>query len=139
MADFEGSLASASLSQYHSGLLELGVASHADLVDAEDEDLEGIGMKKVEIGRLRRRMADGGGPGNAGDVVTVHAVPADEPPKPMMVPDWNSQGQQQQLGGTMAPVQQPAPVHNVGMPPNARIVAPLEHLNSYNQVAAGGY
>ena len=32
-----------------------------------------------------------------------------------------------------------APVHNVGMPPNARIVAPLEHLNSYNQVAAGGY
>ena len=32
-----------------------------------------------------------------------------------------------------------APVQNVGMPPNARIVPPLEHLNAYNQVAAGGY
>ena len=31
-----------------------------------------------------------------------------------------------------------APVHNVGMPPNARIVAPLEHLNSNNQVSEAG-
>jgi len=32
-----------------------------------------------------------------------------------------------------------APVRNVGMPPGARVVGQMEHLNSNNQVAAGGY
>jgi hypothetical protein len=32
-----------------------------------------------------------------------------------------------------------APVRNVGMPPGARVVSQMEHLNSNNQVAAGGY
>lgn len=63
MSDALGAfLADAKLSQFHGALVELGVAQPAHLEEADDADLEGIGMKSIEIRRLRRCMANAAAP-----------------------------------------------------------------------------
>ena len=47
-------LQAAQLSQYETALRELGCTVPADLADLEDEDLMEMGMKKLEISRMRR-------------------------------------------------------------------------------------
>ena len=102
MADLQGFLAGVSLSQYHGGLVGLGVSSPSDLVDAEDADLEGIGMKKVEIGRLRRSAPAGAEmskEGMASAPMMVQAVPAQQAAPVMTIPDYIQQpGMMQQPG-----------------------------------------
>ena len=52
--DLSTVLQSAQLSQYETALRELGCTVPADLADLEDEDLMEMGMKKLEISRMRR-------------------------------------------------------------------------------------
>ena len=52
--DLSSALQSAQLSQYETALRELGCTVPADLADLEDEDLMEMGMKKLEISRMRR-------------------------------------------------------------------------------------
>ena len=47
-------LQAAQLSQYETALRELGCTVPADFADLEDEDLMEMGMKKLEISRVRR-------------------------------------------------------------------------------------
>ena len=47
-------LESARLAKYENGLRELGCEIIADLADVEDQDLMELGMKKIEVTRLRR-------------------------------------------------------------------------------------
>ena len=47
-------LQEANLSQYESALRDLGAAFGNDLAGLEEEDLVEIGMKKLEVARLRR-------------------------------------------------------------------------------------
>ena len=75
MSELERFLASANLSTYHGALLELGVTQPSHLSDAEDEDLASIGMKVLEVNRLRRYMR-GTAPSEVRqtEVATVEAV-----------------------------------------------------------------
>ena len=52
--DLSSALQSAQLSQYETALRELGCTVPADFADLEDEDLMEMGMKKLEISRVRR-------------------------------------------------------------------------------------
>ena len=52
--DLSTVLQSAQLSQYETALRELGCTVPADFADLEDEDLMEMGMKKLEISRMRR-------------------------------------------------------------------------------------
>ena len=85
MADLQTFLAGASLGHYYDALVQLGVSCPADLEDAEDEDLLGIGIKQVEIQRMRRAMAPGAempkeGKQVQGELEGIAPV--------MVVPDW---------------------------------------------------
>ena len=69
------------------------------MVDAEDADLESIGMKKVEIKRMRRGVAAATGAGVSKGAAAsapqmVQAVPAEPVPAPMVVPNWQGGAQQ---------------------------------------------
>jgi hypothetical protein len=108
MSELERFLAGANLSTYHGALLELGVTQPSHLSDAEDEDLASIGMKVLEVRRLRRYMR-GTAPSEVRhtEAATVEAVTME-----VVVPDWQAptavpQVQQQM---TMPPVMMAAPV-----------------------------
>jgi hypothetical protein len=97
MSDALGAfLADAKLSQFHGALVELGVAQPAHLEEADDADLEGIGMKSIEIRRLRRCMANAAAPGmmpkdraQAPQVIQGQAVMPPSKVPEMIVPEWN--------------------------------------------------
>ncbi len=98
MSDALGAfLADAKLLHFHGALVELGVGQPAHLEEADDADLEGIGMKSIEIRRLRRCMANAtAAPGmmpkdgaQAPQVTQGQAViPSSKVPE-MIVPEWN--------------------------------------------------
>ncbi len=108
MSELERFLTGANLSTYHGALLELGVTQPSHLSDAEDEDLASIGMKVLEVKRLRRYMR-GTAPSEVRqtEAATVEAVSVE-----VVVPDWQAptavpQVQQQM---TMLPVMMAGPV-----------------------------
>ena len=105
MADLQGLLAGASLSHYYSDLLALGVSSPGDFVDCDDADLAGIGMKKVEISRLRRNLLAPADKGGGAIPLQAEPVIADNP---MVVPNWSS--------GAAAP----ASAQNIAPPPQVQ-------------------
>ena len=108
MSELERFLAGANLSTYHGALLELGVTQPSHLSDAEDEDLASIGMKMLEVKRLRQYMR-GTAPSEVRqkEAATVEAVTME-----VVVPDWQAPAAvpqvQQQM--TMPPVMMAAPV-----------------------------
>jgi hypothetical protein len=53
-ATLSAALAAAHLSQYEDALRALGCAEPADLADCEEADMMELGMKKMEIKRLKR-------------------------------------------------------------------------------------
>ena len=56
----------AKLSKHQASLEEEGYADTADIIEATDDDLAGCGLKKPELRRLRRTLAELGGGGAAG-------------------------------------------------------------------------
>lgn len=52
--DLSSALQGAKLSQYEHALRELGCALASDLAELEEVDLLEIGMKKIEVKRLKR-------------------------------------------------------------------------------------
>ena len=92
MADLQSFLEGVRLAQYYNALTGLGVSTPADVSMAEDADLVGIGMKKIEINRLRRGIAPGAEMAKevmASAPQMVQAVPAAMPPA-AMAPGMNS-------------------------------------------------
>ena len=59
-ADLGMFLAANNLSQYDGALRSLGAEQTSDLVDLTEGDMEGIGMKKLEIKRLQRAVGASG-------------------------------------------------------------------------------
>ena len=57
-SDFEALLTAANLTDYASALRAAGVVEVADIGDVDDSDLAKMGMKKLEIKRLRRLHSD---------------------------------------------------------------------------------
>ena len=49
-------LEKANLTQYKNELMGMGAVTGDDLQHMTDQDLEGLGMKKLEISRLRRNL-----------------------------------------------------------------------------------
>ena len=45
------------MEQYHQAFVELGAGVAAHLVDLDDEDLQAVGLKKLEKARLRKALA----------------------------------------------------------------------------------
>jgi hypothetical protein len=64
MSDLSAFLAGANLSQHEAQLTALGAQVVSDLADVEDAELEQLGLKGLEIKRLRRKIEEhalGGG------------------------------------------------------------------------------
>ena len=76
-------LQDANLSDYQPKLQQLGVAAPGDIADAEDADLEAMGMKVLEVKRIRRKLEEL----NAGSAMVVSDYDTE-----IVVPDYCPEG-----------------------------------------------
>ena len=91
-------LEDANLSDYQPKLEELGVAAPADIGDVEDADFEAMGMKGLEVKRVRRKLEEL----NAGSA--------------MVVPDYDTGNKAQPMGMGQPAAAQPGVVQGEAMP-----------------------
>ena len=73
----------AKLSKHLASLEEAGCADAADLAEATDDDLAECGLKKMELKRLRRHLAELGGGGSSSSSPLGAAVAASPGPQPV--------------------------------------------------------
>eukprot|EP01043_Picozoa_sp_COSAG02_P063448 COSAG02_NODE_9001_length_2361_cov_3.831788_1_plen_310_part_00 len=113
MSDLATFLDDANLSDYQPKLEELGVAAPADIADVEDADFEAMGMKGLEVKRVRRKLEEL----NAGSA--------------MVVPDYATENKAQPMGMGQPTVAQPAVVQGEAMPQQQMM--PQQHMMPQQQ------